>query len=101
MPRFQIAVEVSRSRLLAKTFEAATIEEAKRLAEHEAWEGDDAEDWNEIDSGVNAAVREDQCRMLMDEPVSTYLNSNPPLEAADRAERGGVTVIEETTGHGW
>jgi len=66
MPKFQIVVEVGETRLLAKTYEAKSLDEAMDLAEEDAWDGPKATDWEQIDGNTIAEIREDQCKKITD-----------------------------------
>lgn len=59
--KFRVVWESTKTDLLAKVFEADTLEEAIELSEEEACEGPDAEGWELFDQNCNCEVREDQC----------------------------------------
>lgn len=67
MAKFRIVVETGSTKVLAKQFEAETLEKAIEQAEGEAWEGKDAEGWEEIDTNTSAEVREELCEEVKDE----------------------------------
>jgi len=64
MPRFKIVIEDARIELRAKVFEAATLEEAREMAEGEAW---DSEEWEDYDSSTNCEIRDDLSDEVVDE----------------------------------
>lgn len=70
MPKFRIVVEITSVNLLSKEFEAPDMDDAKRQAEAEAWEGPNASGWEDFDSTTSAEIREDQCKEITD-------NENP------------------------
>lgn len=72
MPKFKIVVEVTSSNLLSKEFEAKDMTDAKRQAEAEPWEGEQASGWEDFDSNASAEIREDQCEEITDQ-------ENPPV----------------------
>ena len=64
MPKFKIVIEDSRNSICAKTFEAESLEAAKRLAEAEDYRDDS---WEEIDSSSNCEIRDELCEEVTDE----------------------------------
>lgn len=61
MPKFRVVWESTKIDLLAKVFEAKSLEEAIEMSKAEACEGPDAEGWELFDQSANCEVREDQC----------------------------------------